>query len=125
MVPFATGWPTRIVDRSLFRITRSPRIQRLYMLACASSCECCGWSDHKEVLELHHVNGNQKDGRRENLKMLCPNCHEVDHLLKGTGKYDPGRYERAKAVRNALGLPTVGSGLTRTALQQVMDGKVQ
>ena len=26
-------------------------------------------------LELHHVNGEGKDNRLENILFLCPNCH--------------------------------------------------
>lgn len=41
-------------------------------------CEECGiseWNGKPLMCELDHVNGNSKDHRLENLKMLCPNCH--------------------------------------------------
>ena len=28
-------------------------------------------------LELHHVNGNNKDNRLDNIKLLCSNCHAL------------------------------------------------
>ena len=43
-------------------------------------CEMCGlnmWNNHKIPLELHHVNGNNKDNSFENLQLLCPNCHAL------------------------------------------------
>ena len=41
-------------------------------------CEICGiteWNGKPITLELHHINGNPKDDRLENLQILCPNCH--------------------------------------------------
>jgi hypothetical protein len=41
-------------------------------------CERCMnvlWNGEKIPLELHHINGNGRDNRLENLLLLCPNCH--------------------------------------------------
>lgn len=42
-------------------------------------CEKCNcseiWMDEPITLELHHINGDNKDNRLENLQILCPNCH--------------------------------------------------
>lgn len=43
-------------------------------------CEQCGlttWQDKSIPLELHHINGNNKDNRLINLQLLCPNCHAL------------------------------------------------
>lgn len=40
-------------------------------------CEICGlseWRGRPLSLELHHVNGDGRDNRLENLQLLCPNC---------------------------------------------------
>jgi hypothetical protein len=39
------------------------------------SCKLVEWLGKLIVLELEHINGNNKDNTRENLKLLCPNCH--------------------------------------------------
>ena len=43
-------------------------------------CEMCKkttWLNKPIPLELHHINGNNKDNLLENLLLLCPNCHAL------------------------------------------------
>ncbi|MFD0368766.1 HNH endonuclease [Streptomyces sp. NPDC127114] len=44
-------------------------------------CAECGvgpeWLGRPMTLEIDHVNGDWRDDRRENLRLLCPNCHAV------------------------------------------------
>lgn len=56
-------------------------------------CEECGWNkktkDGRVPLELHHLNGNARDHRLKNLKILCPNCHSLKPNYRGLNKKMP------------------------------------
>ena len=41
-------------------------------------CECCGistWNNQSIILQVHHIDGNRNNNTRNNLQILCPNCH--------------------------------------------------
>lgn len=48
-------------------------------------CFECGlneWNGFKLTLELHHIDGNNKNNNKDNLQFLCPNCHSLTHNFR-------------------------------------------
>ena len=54
-------------------------------------CEKCGWHEKLEgaeftPCELHHKDGNSDNHFRDNLEMICPNCHSLTESYRAKNK---------------------------------------
>ena len=71
---------------------QSPKLKKRLIEAGLKEykCEICGntgeWQGKPLTLQVHHINGNHRDNRIENLQILCPNCHNQteNHSIKKT-----------------------------------------
>jgi len=60
---------------------------KMGMLHEIGECERCGFTGCTEILELHHVDRNPRNNSRNNLMLLCPNCHSIDHFIAKDGQF--------------------------------------
>ena len=100
------------------------KVIRRYLLKKNNyKCELCGWGKQNPFtltypLEIHHLDGDPKNNKEENLQVICPNCHSLTKdyrgaKTKGTGRqtgYD-GRAEKTTYCIDC-GVP-ISQGATR------------
>ncbi|MGP3752746.1 HNH endonuclease [Streptomyces sp. LamerLS-316] len=77
--------------RTLDRRIPGERLKRA-MIAMGTSEHCarCGtgptWRDQPLPLEVDHIDGDWRNNRPQNLRLLCPNCHSTTDTYRGRGK---------------------------------------
>lgn len=73
-----------------------------------NKCCLCGWSEVNPKTGLvpvvaDHIDGNWRNNREENLRLLCPNCDSLNPTFAGANKGRSGRYRypsnRAREAR--------------------------
>lgn len=75
-----------------------------------NKCQICGWSQENPYsglipLEVHHIDGNYKNNKIENLQLLCPNCHSLTKNYKSLNKdslRDRAIYTNRKQLNNCI-----------------------
>ena len=61
---------------------------RIYRdLITIEQCNRCGYKEHLEILQVHHIDRDRLNNTIENLEVLCPNCHTLDHYQNKDGMF--------------------------------------
>lgn len=65
-------------DDNDFGIVSKRSIREILLKERPYQCENCGltnWLGKPIILQVHHIDGNSNHNTRNNLMLLCPNCH--------------------------------------------------
>ncbi|BCK70982.1 hypothetical protein Srufu_049350 [Streptomyces libani subsp. rufus] len=72
------------------RVPSSRLKAAMLALGADERCVLCGagtmWRNRPLPLEVDHIDGNWRNNRRENLRLLCPNCHSTTDSYRGRNK---------------------------------------
>jgi transposase len=100
----AVARPTAMPIEKLLRHSRNRTnlkrrlVEAGLLLTVCAECGITTWRGRALPLELHHINGDGKDNRLENLALLCPNCHS---LTDSWGGRNSRRATAPRAARQA------------------------
>lgn len=64
--------------KSFESLVRPSSIKKRLILEKGHQCQKClnkTWNNIDITLELEHIDGNNRNNSKENLLLLCPNCH--------------------------------------------------
>ena len=58
---------------------KSGSMRKIFFRRYGTTCEECGVSKPEKHLELHHHDGNDRNNLRENVTIICLDCHADTH----------------------------------------------
>ena len=98
---FINKWILGLEKGRKGRLETSCHIRRYFFKKYNNSCQKCGWAEINNYtgnvpLELHHVDGNYKNNKEENLELLCPNCHSLTDTYKSLNKNNTRIYTQKR-----------------------------
>lgn len=109
-------------------------IKKIFLKKVEYKCSICNiedWNGKHIVLELDHINGDNRDNRLENLRLLCPNCHSQTDNFRGrninNGKKKVSDEELILSLKNSKNIrqALLNVGLTPKGLNYQRAYKLQ
>lgn len=86
-------------SNELKRSVSRPGQKNFLLLTTGHSCSVCNnteWNGEPIPLEVDHVDGNATNNLRDNLRLICPNCHAQTSTYKGKNRGNGRKYHGLK-----------------------------
>jgi len=96
------GWLNGVINPLNTSGLLTPWARRYLFEKFKNKCCLCGWSEinkttGKVPLEIDHIDGNFRNNKIDNLRLLCPNCHSLTSTYKSLNK-GKGRDNRERVA---------------------------
>lgn len=96
---FIEKWKNNETNGVIGEYGISQNIRKYLKEKFGNKCQICGWGETNIFtgnvpLEVHHIDGDYRNNKEENLQLLCPNCHSLTETFKNSNKN--GRKGRKK-----------------------------
>jgi len=77
------------------------------ILELGHSCQVCGlveWCGRSAPIEIDHIDGNPENNSRQNLRLICCNCHAQTETYRGRNVGKVSNTKRQKTMVKYTGL---------------------
>jgi RNA polymerase subunit RPABC4/transcription elongation factor Spt4 len=93
------NWETSVLECDFSELTTKKQRKFRLMYEQNQICDICGmtneWNGSPIVFHLDHINGVHEDNNRDNVRLICPNCHSQTPTYAGRNQSEAGRLKNS------------------------------